>query len=133
MYTKYIDINVIQNFQVNISRIIKDMGPQTRKQYFFFIITIINGPISKSYEKKYMKITTLINNNMQIICIHLQHYIFKIVIFVNKMKKNFGKIFIFFALDPNFTENNKRAPLIISLISFGLFLAKNEKKMKKIV
>ena len=31
MYTKYIDINVIENFQVNISRIIKDMGPQIRK------------------------------------------------------------------------------------------------------
>ena len=28
MYTKHIDINVMENFQVNISRIIKDMGPQ---------------------------------------------------------------------------------------------------------
>ena len=28
MYTKYIDINVIEKFQVNMSRIIKDMGPQ---------------------------------------------------------------------------------------------------------
>ena len=31
MYTQYIEINVIKNFQVNISRIIKDMGPQIRK------------------------------------------------------------------------------------------------------
>ena len=51
MYTKYIDINVIQNFQANISRIIKDMGPQIRKQSIFLAITNINGPISKSYEK----------------------------------------------------------------------------------
>jgi len=47
------------------------------------------------------------------------------------MKKKFGKIFIFFALDPNFTETNQRAPLKVSLISFGLFLAKNEKKNEK--
>ena len=31
---------------------------------FFLVITNINGPISKSYEKKHMKITTLINNYM---------------------------------------------------------------------
>ena len=30
MYTKYIDINVMEDFQVNILRIIKDMGPQIR-------------------------------------------------------------------------------------------------------
>ena len=31
MYIKYIDINVMKNFQVNISKIIIKKGPQLRK------------------------------------------------------------------------------------------------------